>query len=663
MNEKILETIMDYINNANDNSAIMINGDWGSGKTFFIDNVLCKKIDNAIYIPLYGCVNLEEVNRDIYYGVIKSKIPSWMREKKNKKKSKYKVVRGFKKILSIILWLFKIPFRIASYLIKRNTKKRLGVDGELFKKNDFVGIISQATDLDNYVLIFDDLERCSIDIDELFGFINNLVEHKKVKTIIVANEKEISNSAYDNNDELKTMSVLNEKVAFPKTKNEFDDFSSYFKNNSEEPQDVKLSKKDVKSRISYLYSNNDKYKKIKEKLISKTIDYEPDFSSVIEAYKKNYSDEVKKHLDTDLIISIMKKNQCKNLRTLKVALNYFEQIYTKTNKYIFEKYPNKSDNLFQIILINSLYVTIAQKNGRCIPELLNGTLYSNISIEQYSFISNNSFDAFSFVNDYISSSFFDEEQMIKTLNYYMELTPVDNLVNDPLNKLKYYWEVEAEELKEAVEKVKIKIMGDEYNYKLFPTILSKLSALISIEFETKEVEKTIDIMLKKIKGRELDYLDFDTLITDQKTKEIYETYASKFQDVIKVTNDSIYKSKIDIILDSNDWGSLLCDYVRECNEKSIIFNEQCFLAKFDIYKLIGNIKNGSNKNIHDFRLAISKVYRNGNISEFLSADIKNIKILIEALEEMKDKYDVIKNLAINYLLNDLKKKLSILEGK
>ena len=36
----------------------------------------------------------------------------------------------------------------------------------------------------NAVLVFDDLERCDCPINEVFGFLNELVEHEKTKVIL-----------------------------------------------------------------------------------------------------------------------------------------------------------------------------------------------------------------------------------------------------------------------------------------------------------------------------------------------------------------------------------------------------------------------------------------------------------------------------------------------
>ena len=68
-NKEIIEVIQDYIEEDKYKSAILINGRWGSGKTFFIkeeiSKVIIENIKNNgkyIYVSLYGVGNIEEIN-------------------------------------------------------------------------------------------------------------------------------------------------------------------------------------------------------------------------------------------------------------------------------------------------------------------------------------------------------------------------------------------------------------------------------------------------------------------------------------------------------------------------------------------------------------------------------------------------------------------------
>ena len=280
--EKI-ETVIDEYINSNADSAIMIDGEWGSGKTYFAKNVLMKKYSDILYIPLYGITDIAGIDEVICNEVIK-------------KKADCKLVRFCKKnkFMRIIFWpfkkianLFNLLKKFIYYISNNFLKIKLGVDLSEIKKKDFVGIINQTTKLKEYILIFADLERCSINIEDVLGYINNLVEHKNVKSIIVTNEKEINNK-FDDNCELKILTCLNDTIDFPNKKKK----NNYSFNTSKTTN--KITSKDIMDRIDYLYSENGKYKKIKEKLVSKTVTFEPDINTAIDEFLKEYKPSLRK---------------------------------------------------------------------------------------------------------------------------------------------------------------------------------------------------------------------------------------------------------------------------------------------------------------------------------------------------------------------------------
>ena len=50
-NKMYLENVIDdYINNKQINYAILIKGEWGSGKTFFVKKNVIRRYNNALYI-------------------------------------------------------------------------------------------------------------------------------------------------------------------------------------------------------------------------------------------------------------------------------------------------------------------------------------------------------------------------------------------------------------------------------------------------------------------------------------------------------------------------------------------------------------------------------------------------------------------------------------
>ena len=73
--EDLVESILDYIRSDYTDYAIMINGEWGSGKTYFWNHKIRHKIESMllngkrytdIYMSLYGITNLEEISTKIF---------------------------------------------------------------------------------------------------------------------------------------------------------------------------------------------------------------------------------------------------------------------------------------------------------------------------------------------------------------------------------------------------------------------------------------------------------------------------------------------------------------------------------------------------------------------------------------------------------------------
>ena len=73
--DDLLESVLDYVRSDYTDYAIMINGEWGSGKTYFWNNQIKRKIESlslngkrykTIYMSLYGISNLEEISKKIF---------------------------------------------------------------------------------------------------------------------------------------------------------------------------------------------------------------------------------------------------------------------------------------------------------------------------------------------------------------------------------------------------------------------------------------------------------------------------------------------------------------------------------------------------------------------------------------------------------------------
>ena len=184
--DDLIESILDYVRSDYTDYAIMINGEWGSGKTYFWNNQVKKKIESlklngkkftTIYMSLYGISNLEEISKKIFMETS---------QLMDRNLRRYMNTKG----------ITTIP-----------EYAKTGIDmANLFGSSSNGGRIdyNEFFSTDDKVLCFDDLERANVDVIDILGYINNFVEHDHIKTIIICNEKELSTKIKNNNLEMKT---------------------------------------------------------------------------------------------------------------------------------------------------------------------------------------------------------------------------------------------------------------------------------------------------------------------------------------------------------------------------------------------------------------------------------------------------------------------------
>ena len=160
--EELSNYIEDYLKNDKSHTAIMLDGEWGIGKSYYINEILAKKIP-CIIISLYGISDLFEVSKSIY---IESRLKNY--------ENKSEIVEVGKVLTKTIM---------------KGVFSFTGINLEI-KENDFKNVF-ESLDLSNKLVVFEDVERTNIDIVKFLGYVNSLVERDNVKVLLVTNEKEI----------------------------------------------------------------------------------------------------------------------------------------------------------------------------------------------------------------------------------------------------------------------------------------------------------------------------------------------------------------------------------------------------------------------------------------------------------------------------------------
>ena len=328
--EDLVESILDYVRADYTDYAIMINGEWGSGKTYFWNHKVKNKIESlqlngrkytTIYMSLYGISNLEEISKKIF-------IETTQLMDKNLKK--YMDSHG----QTTIPEYAKTGLDMANFFgVTKNGEK---VDYEAFFSTD------------DKVLCFDDLERANVDVVDILGYINNFVEHDHIKTIIICNEKELATKFKSSNIEMKTF------------------IATYLldKQNELTKGEEKPMVEKIRDKIEYVFDNANDYERIKEKLIGETFEYAPKFNYIINGLLMRYENnpDLIRFLreNTNLIISTFNKSGTRNLRILKHSLNDFKKIFEIVNK----AYPNTKLRVLQTMLIFTIAVSFEIKAGK-----------------------------------------------------------------------------------------------------------------------------------------------------------------------------------------------------------------------------------------------------------------------------------------------------------
>ena len=179
---QIDKIIADYVLASNTDYAIMIDGEWGAGKTWYWDNVLTQQI---------------------------KAIPT--KDNTEDKPSMYKVAKiSLFGVSSVDDLRIKIFEETSTFFANKYVKTGAKFTGMIVNKvagifnvsetsaKDVSDLLSEfSVNLDHYVLCFDDLERIKTELlIELLGYINTLVEHDKVKVVFICNENELKDVDY-----------------------------------------------------------------------------------------------------------------------------------------------------------------------------------------------------------------------------------------------------------------------------------------------------------------------------------------------------------------------------------------------------------------------------------------------------------------------------------
>lgn len=322
-----VDEIRAFISQKENNGALLLTGKWGCGKTFLVNQVINKLNQGndfiAVSISLFGIDSIELLHNEIKNKVFFSR---GFEETQKKSKNIFSRIRNFsvnatdilgesfsiaKSINKALTIRWQDYFNVGQYICcyRKNTKM---TDHTTNKKccNKKEKIVIKK----RLVLFFDDFERSKLDRIELMGVINEYSENRKVKVIIIADEEKIARKKTDENN-----------------------IESNRENDNVNDNDTSIIN----------YENYFNYSEIKEKLISRTLKIEPDYTAVIDSIINSYDETVIGYKDflivnKDIIYQLYIESDSDNFRSVKSFIIDYERLHDawKNSNVSSENEPN-----------------------------------------------------------------------------------------------------------------------------------------------------------------------------------------------------------------------------------------------------------------------------------------------------------------------------------
>lgn len=597
---------MDYVTNAIDNYidnkdpyALQIDGEWGSGKTFFI-NDFSKTTQKAkvIYFSIYGYNDFQSLKTELLLQIATELDQSSIIKTGNKLHSVFK------------------RFNINSNLVWNS----IDVFSDIALKKAIQHILEKNNE--TIVVVIDDLERLSekIELQDFLGFIiNDIIEKFKFKVLIISNEAKIK--------------------------------------------------------------NHQEFLNIKEKIISKTIEFSRDeviLKEILQEIIK--SDFLNENLNWIIDIFSIFDNLCKiNLRTVFSIIDNFEFVERK-----FKEHPSELDERYCNEFLKSVFLNIYVLT----TELKSG----NIKNEQIHILKKHDFDRFFYINGKLDienywdvlidkyhskSKLFDEyiiysnsimSYVISGIwyddnyrNKWYECFYPDGNIED-YEKLSNFYNYSESELEKIQERLLIDCYESDITYNKVIDVYRRLSYFETIDLLLIEKSKVDDLIVritKLLSDNDLSIQEISSLensfIFDPPSLD--NTGFNKLKEVVKEKLAFTYSARTLALIEAifNE------DYKKEKSIIDYTNSEEIRVFQSIISNnLISTKITSKNNKAYSLATFINRQYlRVSNSKDYHQDEIQDVEQMIAEINKlfMPDKLDKVDRFKINYLLDKLKELL------
>ncbi len=602
--QELNQYILHYLTEDKTKSAIMLTGPWGTGKSYYIQNELkpfLEKKENGghscVIVSLYGLKDTAEISKSIYLGT-RMKFLTAASEKST-------------------------TVTFAGETIIKGIAGALGVDLSVSERS--LKRLYASVNLTGKLVVLEDLERSGIDILEVLGYVNNLVEQDGVKVLLVANEEELIQY---------TPLKASTKADLERT----------------EMLDRLNGHKDrlfTDGTLAYL--------KVKEKTISDTIEFEEDYKTAIREIVQIFDNETLNKFSTAEkvkdILDIMSHCQSYNLRSFIFACQKTNDIFERLD----EKYLS-DENFVQAVFIGILSFVLKQKNG-------NSHAWGN---EKYfsAVLGHEKAPLFKFCYDYIMKQITEFEDIEGAYQAYSELVLYDknrsNNDNDIITLQTYYVRTDSDVL-DAINSIERRLEVPEdisfYQYGTIAVYAIIIKGILGCNIDTikRRLVSNLEGQGNKLELEQI----FRTIIGTDCTTEQKEEYESLRKEMAR----SLKKG--DKIIPNFDYqpGQSKDFYDYAITNEGKFHTQESFAAQFDMKQVSEMFRNSTAEQKQQIRGAFVGMYRIGNIKSFLANDRESIVQLLEFIkaDRSDDVGDRIQQLQYDCFiknLEEIKRKLS-----
>ncbi|UXX78386.1 KAP family NTPase [Reichenbachiella carrageenanivorans] len=599
--EHIIEVFSEYLDNKKTQYALLINGKWGCGKTYFWKNQLSRvattKKLNPIYISLNGISSISDLESLLFIRLI----PVIGKEEKN--------------------W-FSNSVKVIGNVLNQTSKIFLKTDlNDLLK-----GVSLDSLDFSNYIICFDDLERCQIPVKETLGYINNFVEHKKLKSIFLADEPNIDKSqqGYASIKE----KIIGRTINFETNiEDALPHLFERYRESHEEFHTFLLSKQNRFVELAFVYDLQN----------LRIIDF---YLDLLKGLYGNIKDIEEDYMDEIIFFSLI------------ITIEFKEGKLTSSDNKDFKKLDNIDEYRQSLSLSKNKEISKEEPKE-----------YVQHFYEKYISGSVNSYFFYSSIYSYILSGFLDQIVLKEEIkDRYPDQIPIE--IEEFRALITYKFRELDDSTFNKYSKSVLKY-AKEGKYSIYDYVqLAKFYFYFS---ENKLVDRSVEEIILDLKTglqiakekRQINNHVLDSIFHfGDRDARVMEIMKHVKEIHIEIRNEQLNYSNSEIIecLRKNNEFDLA-----EVFKKHFLSKE--FLPYIDVDALLEAIKESSNKQLFNFTELLQDRYKSNNIGEFLYEDFDPLSELRRKLETyLNESEESLKPLRL-FLFSNLEVGLAIILDK